>query len=49
VSEELSPDYRAHGSLYELHVPLIIHGWNGALPPYDHFERNLHLTRFLFR
>ena len=47
--EELPSDYRAHGSLYEVDVPLIIHGWNGDLPRYDYFERNLHLTRFLFR
>jgi phosphonoacetate hydrolase len=49
ASEELPSAYRAHGSLYELHVPLIIHGWNGDLPSYNYFERNLHLTRFLFR
>lgn len=46
--EELPPSYRAHGSLYELEVPLIIHGWNGKLPSADYFQYNLNLTRSLF-
>jgi phosphonoacetate hydrolase len=46
--EELTGDYRAHGSLYEADVPLIIHGWNEKLPPAETFTHNLHLTRFLF-
>jgi len=46
--ENLPTTYRAHGSLYESDVPLLIHGWNGALPESDYFTHNLHLTRFLF-
>ena len=46
--ETLPVTYRAHGSLYESDVPLMIHGWNGALPESDYFTHNLHLTRFLF-
>jgi len=50
TSEETLPDtYRAHGSLYEVDVPLIIHNWNGGLPEPEYFRHNLHLTRFLFR
>ena len=50
TEEERLPDtYRAHGSLYEADVPLIIHNWHGELPEPEYFQRNLHLTRFLFR
>ncbi len=45
--EELPTSYRAHGSLYEADIPLIIHGWKGELPPTETFTHNLHLTRFL--
>lgn len=48
-SEDLPDTYRAHGSLYESDVPLIIHNWNGDLPEPGYFHYNLHLTRFLFR
>ncbi|MEI7672525.1 MAG: alkaline phosphatase family protein [Deltaproteobacteria bacterium] len=47
--EELPATYRAHGSLHEADVPLIIHGWEGELSPKETFSHNLHLTRFLFR
>ena len=47
--EELPTTYRAHGSLYESDVPLIIHGLDGVLPPVGSFTHNLHLTRHLFR
>jgi phosphonoacetate hydrolase len=50
TEEEALPDsYRAHGSLYEADVPLIIHNWHGELPEPGYFQYNLHLTRFLFR
>jgi phosphonoacetate hydrolase len=49
TKEELPETYRAHGSLHEAEVPLIIHGWGGKLPPKETFSHNLHLTRFLFR
>lgn len=38
---------RAHGSLHESRVPLIVHGAEGA-PPRHRFEVNLDLTRWLF-
>ncbi len=47
--EELPDTYRAHGSLYESDVPLIIHNWHEDLPEPGYFQNNLHLTRFLFR
>ena len=47
--EALPPGYRAHGSLYEADVPLIVHNWNGELPEAGTFSHNLHLTRFLFK
>jgi len=47
--EALPPGYRAHGSLYEADVPLIVHNWNGELPAAGTFSHNLHLTRFLFK
>lgn len=54
TGEELPANYRAHGSLHEADVPLIIYRWDGhggegALPPKDTFSHNLHLTRFLFK
>jgi phosphonoacetate hydrolase len=48
TQEELPATYRAHGSLYEMDVPLIIHGWEEELPEPDYFTHNLHLTRFLY-
>lgn len=47
--EDLPASYRAHGSTYEIDVPLIIHGWKDKLPPADYFQNNLHLTRFLWK
>ncbi|MGP8050480.1 MAG: alkaline phosphatase family protein [Desulfobaccales bacterium] len=47
--EDLPGTYRAHGSLYESDVPLLIYNWNGDLPEAEYFRYNLHLTRFLFR
>jgi phosphonoacetate hydrolase len=49
AGEELPATYRAHGSLHEAAVPLLIHGWDGPLPPRETFSHNLHMTRFLFR
>ena len=45
--EELPPTYRAHGSIHEADVPLMIHGWEERLPMPGYFTHNLHLTRFL--
>ena len=47
--ETLPPTYRAHGSLHEMDLPLLIHNYRDPLPPADYFRHNLDLTRFLFR
>lgn len=46
--EELPATYRAHGSLYEMRLPLLIWNYKGELPPEDQFNVNLDLTRHLF-
>ncbi|MBF0557920.1 MAG: alkaline phosphatase family protein [Nitrospirae bacterium] len=46
--EDLPPAFRAHGSLHESDVPLLIHGWQNPLPESEYFTHNLHLTSFLF-
>jgi len=47
--EELPDTYRAHGSLHEMELPLIIYNFKAALPQPEYFTHNLDLTRFLFR
>ncbi|MGD9246313.1 MAG: alkaline phosphatase family protein [Desulfobacteraceae bacterium] len=47
--EDLPSTYRAHGSLYEMRLPLVIYNSNGSLPSADDFNMNLDLTRFLYR
>nr|MBL0714587.1 alkaline phosphatase family protein [Desulfobacterales bacterium] len=47
--EILPATYRAHGSLYEMRLPLIIWNQSGPLPPEDTFRFNLDLTRHLYR
>ena len=47
--EELKPEYRNHGSLYEMEVPLLVHNYSGELPPREHFAANKDLTSFLYR
>jgi len=47
--EDLSSDYRAHGSLYEMDLPLIIYNYKEDLPSEDFFRNNKDLTAFLFR
>jgi phosphonoacetate hydrolase len=47
--EELSATYRAHGSMHEMELPLIICNYRHPLPPPAFFRHNLDLTRFLFR
>jgi phosphonoacetate hydrolase len=47
--EDLESTYRAHGSLYEMRLPLIIYNQGGPLPPPEEFTVNLDLTRFLYR
>lgn len=47
--EVLPETYRAHGSLYEMDLPLIIYDPHGELPPHDAFQWNKDLTRFLYK
>ncbi|MFZ4513677.1 MAG: alkaline phosphatase family protein [Geothrix sp.] len=47
--EDLPPTYRAHGSMHEMDLPLLIHNYRETLPPPEYFRHNLDLTRFLFR
>jgi phosphonoacetate hydrolase len=47
--EELADTYRAHGSMHEMELPLIIYNFQGPLPQQDFFKNNKDLTRFLFR
>ncbi len=50
TAHELLPTtYRAHGSLHEMRLPLIIWNQKGIIPPEDEFRYNLDLTRYLFR
>jgi phosphonoacetate hydrolase len=47
-SEALPPEYRSHGSLHEVDVPLVIHNADAKLSPGD-FQHNLDLARWLYR
>ncbi len=48
ASDELPSNYRSHGSMHELDIPLIV--FNSAeAPPGSYFQRNLDLTRWLYR
>jgi phosphonoacetate hydrolase len=46
--EDLPSDYRAHGSLYEMRLPLIVWNHGGLLPSEETFNYNLDLTRGLY-
>jgi phosphonoacetate hydrolase len=46
--EDLPGSYRAHGSLHEMTVPLVIHNQGGELPPETEFRHNKDLARFLY-
>jgi phosphonoacetate hydrolase len=46
--EALPPEYRTHGSLHELAVPLIVYNAEGA-PPADYFHHNVDLARWAFQ
>jgi phosphonoacetate hydrolase len=48
-SEGLAPDYRSHGSLYEMDVPLLYFDPAGEYPDSSRINRNLDLTRELFK
>jgi phosphonoacetate hydrolase len=47
--EELPTSYRAHGSLYEMDVPLIVYNYQHPMPPAEFFRHNFDVTRFLLR
>ena len=46
---DLDPSYRAHGSLHEMDVPLLIHNCDGLPPNVSAFSNNKDLVRFLYR
>lgn len=46
--EELAADYRSHGSLHEMQIPLLLYNCNGAAPRYKDINYNIDVTRFLF-
>jgi phosphonoacetate hydrolase len=46
-SETLAPGYRAHGSLHEINVPLVIYNCETKLSP-DDFRNNRDLARWAF-
>jgi phosphonoacetate hydrolase len=45
--EVLPKEFRTHGSLHELDVPVIIHNARAA-PPFDYFKHNLDVARWLY-
>jgi phosphonoacetate hydrolase len=45
--EVLPKEFRTHGSLHELDVPVIIHNARAA-PPSDYFKHNLDVARWLY-
>ena len=46
-SETLPAEYRSHGSVYELDVPLFLFNAIGAPQP-DYFHHNLDMARWLY-
>jgi phosphonoacetate hydrolase len=48
ASSELPGTYRSHGSIHELNIPLFVFNATGA-PSASYFQRNLDLTRWLYR
>ncbi len=46
-SEALPPEYRAHGSLHEVDVPLLIHNADAKLSPHE-FRHNWDLARWVY-
>lgn len=49
VYEDLPEDYRAHGSLHEMDLPLVIWNWKGPIPEAGRFTHNKDLAAFLYR
>jgi phosphonoacetate hydrolase len=48
ASSELPSNYRSHGSMHELDIPLFVFNAAGA-PPESYFKHNRDLTRWLYR
>jgi phosphonoacetate hydrolase len=51
LEEEMEPlpdNYRSHGSIHELEIPLIVFNSSTA-PPASYFKHNVDLTRWLYR
>jgi phosphonoacetate hydrolase len=46
--EVLQESYRAHGSMHEMALPLIIYNASGRMPTVDEIQANKDLTRFLW-
>lgn len=47
--EFLAPEYRSHGSLHEMNIPLLLYNYGDENPVYKDLNYNLDLTRFLFK
>ncbi len=47
--EELGEGYRAHGSLHEMELPLIVWNYGAGPPPGHRFDFNKDLASFLFK
>jgi len=45
--ERMPPEFRTHGSLYELDVPVVVHNARGV-PESGYFRHNLDLARWLY-
>ncbi len=48
ILEELPPSYRAHGSLHEMELPLIVYNYLEPMPPPEHFRKNMDLCSSLY-
>jgi phosphonoacetate hydrolase len=46
--KELPAEYRSHGSLYEMDIPLLLYNFQGPAPRYRQINYNLDLTRHLY-
>ncbi len=47
-STTLASNYRSHGSLYEMEIPLLLYNYKGITPRYRDINYNLDITRHLF-
>lgn len=44
----LPPEYRSHGSLYDMNIPLLLFNYGDIKPRYQDINYNIDLTRILF-